>query len=317
MATSRMPLHFAAHRFSGLEDGPKLIVLGAVHGNEVCGSLAIRRILPALESGEIVIRRGCVSFVPIANPLAWQRRTREGERNLNRRLQATSTPTEFEDHVANWLCPLLEQHDALLDLHSFHTPGTPFVMLGPEDNDGALEPFSRAAEERALTRALGIGRFVDGWLDTYARGVARRSRGDGGDDLRYGVGTTEFMRSRGGYGLTVECGQHDDSTAIDLAEHCIRATLAHLGLTDDPPPSPREDIEHMRMIEVFDKCHENDRFVREWNSFDPVCAGQTVGLRADGSPVRADRDGYLLFPNPDARAGQEWFYLAEAVTAGR
>ena len=308
------PLHFAEYGFSGLEAGPRLVVLGAVHGNEVCGSLAIRRILAAIEAGEIVIRRGHVTFVPVANPLAWHHRSREGERNLNRRLQPTDAPTEFEDHVANWLCPLLDAHDALLDLHSFHTPGEPFVMLGPDDNDGPLEPFARAAEERALARCLGIGRFVDGWLDTYARGVERRRlRGSGDADPHYGVGTTEYMRSRGGYGLTVECGQHDDPAAIDLAEHCVRATLAHLGLIDDTPPEPARRIEHMRIVEVIDKTHDDDAFAHDWDSFDHLQAGATIGTRADGTVVTAERDACILFPNPAATAGQEWFYLAMAI----
>tara|TARA_R110002049_G_scaffold120791_5_gene275422 strand:+ start:4496 stop:5440 length:945 start_codon:yes stop_codon:yes gene_type:complete len=303
-------LHFAAHSFTGLEAGPSLIVLGAVHGNEVCGSLAIRRVLAAIEAGEIVIRRGRVTFVPVANPLAWHHRAREGDRNLNRRLQPTDAPAEFEDHVANWLCPLLDAHEALLDLHSFHTPGDPFVMLGPEDNDGPLEAFARATEERALARCLGIRRFVDGWLDTYARGVARR---DAGADAHYGVGTTEYMRSRGGYGLTVECGQHDDPAAIDVAEACIRSTLAHLGLTDDATPSPTPSVEHMRMHEVVDKTHDEDAFVHDWDSFDCLRAGDVIGIRADGTRVVAEHDGYILFPNPAASANQEWFYLTVPV----
>lgn len=315
-------LHLSAHSFRGLGDGPRLIVLGAVHGNEICGSLAIRQILSAIDAGDLVIRNGSVTFVPVTNPLAWQQRSREGERNLNRRLQPTEHPLDFEDHVANWLCPLLARHDVLLDLHSFHTPGEPFVMLGPDDNDGPLEPFARAAEERAFARSLGIRRFVDGWLDTYARGVARRvalAAGNGRAaaliaDPRYGIGTTEYMRSRGGYGVTVECGQHDDPAAVGVARRCIVQALACLGLTDDPPPKPVAGIEHMRIREVIDKTHAHDAFEHEWNSFDPVRCGERIGTRADGAAVTADRDGYLLFPNPDADAGQEWFYLAEPVT---
>jgi hypothetical protein len=35
--------------------------------------------------------------------------------------------------------------------------------------------------------------------------------------LRYGVGTTEYMRSAGGYALTLECGHHADPAAPDVA----------------------------------------------------------------------------------------------------
>ena len=306
-------LESTAHRFRGNTDGPRLIILGAVHGNEICGSIAIRQMLAALEAGELNVQRGMVTLVPVANPLAWKRRSREGQRNLNRRLQPTDSPAEFEDHIANWLCPLLAEHDALLDLHSFHTPGEPFVMLGPEDNTGSLEPFARAAEERALARHLGITRFVDGWLDTYARGVARRSASDPGGDPHYGVGTTEYMRSVGGYGVTVECGQHDDPAAIAVARDCILHTLAFLGLIDEAPPPPVRKVEHLRMFEVIDRHHPQDRFVRDWDSFDAVRAGEHIGTRADGSTVLAQYDARILFPNPDAEAGREWFYLAHLV----
>ena len=37
-----------AHSFAGLAgSGPRLIVLGAVHGNETCGPRAIERVLPS------------------------------------------------------------------------------------------------------------------------------------------------------------------------------------------------------------------------------------------------------------------------------
>ena len=40
---SAVPNHLRAHVFAGLTPGPRLIVLGAVHGNETCGARAIER----------------------------------------------------------------------------------------------------------------------------------------------------------------------------------------------------------------------------------------------------------------------------------
>jgi succinylglutamate desuccinylase len=310
-------LCLAAHSYTGMAPGPRLIVTGAVHGNETCGTQAIRRVVADLEAGRLAIARGSLTFVPVANPLAHRHRRRDGERNLNRRLFPTAVPRDFEDRVANWLCPLLARHDVLLDLHSFHTPGEPFVMLGPLDNSGALEPFARAAEERALARHLGVRRFVDGWLDTYARGVARRTAAAAGapttleTDPRYGVGTTEYMRSVGGYGVTLECGQHDEAAAPEVARRAILAALAFLRLADDlPEPEPVADPQGLRLFEVVDKHDAGDAFVREWPSFTPLAAGERIGTRADGTAVRAPEDCFIVFPNPAAAAGQEWYYLA-------
>jgi predicted deacylase len=319
---SSFPLTAAAtlrvHAFTASQPGRRLIVLGAVHGNETCGTRASERVLVELDSGSLQVVRGSVSFVPIVNPLAYQRGQRGGERNLNRKLCVNADPQDFEDRIANVLCPLLAQHEVLLDLHSFHTPGEPFAMIGPRDNTGPLEPFARAAEEEALALRLGPRRIVEGWLDAYARGVEQRQQRDVGaavtqplaTDASYGVGTTEFMRSQGGYAVTLECGQHADPDAPEVAYRAIRNTLAHLRLVDEPEPSARGDIELLRLAEVTDRQHPDDHFARAWASYDPVSRGDLIGTRADGTTLRAPADGFIVFPNPAALPGHEWFYFA-------
>jgi predicted deacylase len=308
---------FESIHFATPSPGARLIVTGAVHGNETCGTLAIRRVLGDIERGHLTIVRGELTLVPVTNPLAYERGQRQGERNLNRKLAPTADPREFEDHVANWLCPLLARHETLLDLHSFHTPGEPFVMVGPPDNAGALEPFGQAAREEALALRLGVRRIVDGWLGTYADGVARRQArhalaGNPALDLDtdYGVGTTEYMRRVGGFGLTLECGQHDDPQAPEVAYRAILNTLAHLRLIDAPAPPAAVEVEALRLFRVVDKEHAGDRFARAWMSFDAVRAGEVIAIRHDGTPLPADADGRIVFPNPAAEPGQEWFYIA-------
>lgn len=312
-------MHFKSIGYDGIGAGPRVIVMGAVHGNETCGTRAITRVMAELDSGALRIANGAVTFVPVANPLAYAKGERAGERNLNRNLFPNPAPQDFEDHVANWLCPLLARHDVLLDLHSFHAPGEPFVMVGPRDNDGPLEPFRHEADERALARRLGVRRFVDGWLRTYGAGVQRRLHGSGELEtvLRYGVGTTEYMRSTGGYALTLECGQHDDPQAPQVAYGAILNTLTFLGLIEAPPPQPvaPERMEVLSMVEVHDKQHADDAFSRNWSSFDRVRAGEEIGRRVDGTPVLAGFDGVILFADSAAPANSEWFYLARANPA--
>ena len=307
------------HQFRSLQPGPKLIVLGAVHGTEFCGTRGIERVLRELDSGALKIVRGTVTFVPVTNPLAYQKGERNGERNLNRNLRPSDTPQDFEDRIANQLCPMLAQHDVLLDLHSFQAPAQPFAMLGPQNNAGTLEPFTRAAEEEALVRCLGPKRIVEGWLSAFAMGVQERlARTQPNEraqllstDPLYGVGTTEYMRTQGGYSITLECGQHNDPQAPEVAYRAIRNTLAHLGLVDGPAPALNTDVELLRLTQVVDRLHANDAFSREWSSFDAVAAGSCIAVRHDGTPVVAQEDGYIVFPNPRAPAGNEWFYLAQ------
>jgi len=292
-----------------------VIIMGATHGNEVCGTQAIERIIGDIDAGRLHIANGSVTFVPIVNPLAYAKNTRSGDRNLNRDLFPKAQPQDFEDQVANWLCPLLAQHDVLLDLHSFNAAhGEPFVMVGPVDNDGPVEPFKHMRAERALARRLGVRRFVTGWMAAYGGGVQRRARGNAAEletVMRYGVGTTEYMRSTGGYALTLECGQHLDPKAPEVAYTAIMNTLAHLGLTDAPAPQPVpfDEMEALQMVVVHDKLDAADRFTRQWASFDPVEEGEEIGVRADGTPVVAEFTGRILFPDTNAGANQEWYYM--------
>jgi predicted deacylase len=263
-----------------------------------------------------------VTFVPVTNPKAYARGERIGDRNLNRNLGPIDRPVDFEDHVANWLCPLLASHDALLDLHSTRASNPAFAMLGPRNNSGPLQPFRHFEKERALAGHLGVKRFVDGWLDTYATGVERRVRAASegarrlnplNADSRYGVGTTEYMRSTGGYAITLECGQHDDPESPEVAYRAIVNALAFLGISDGYVPPPIRDAEQLQMYEVTDKLHAGDAFSRAWASFDRLKKGDLIGTRFSGEPVMAERDGFILFPDAKADVGNEWFYLARAA----
>jgi len=316
-------IQFKSVTFTGIKPGIRLIVLGAVHGNETCGTKAIEKIMQEFEGKQRTIIAGSVTFVPIANPLAYANNQRMGDRNLNRNLNPNPDPRDFEDHVANWLCPLLAQHDVLLDLHSFHTPGQPFALLGPLDNTGKLEPFAYAEQEESLALRLGVNLFVDGWLDTYARGVAHRIVNSAAYakhgilqnlDAKYGVGTTEYMRTQGGWGITLECGQHLDMNAPQVAYQAISNTLAHLGLVDSPKPDKVSYYQSLRIKEVVDKLDSGDLFSQAWKSFDQLKAGDVIGTRHNGQQVITQYDAYLLFPNPSALPGNEWFYLAEKIT---
>jgi len=269
-------------------------------------------VLAELDGGRWRVERGSLTLVPVTNPLAYEKGTRMGQRNLNRQLRPIAKPRTYEDHIANTLCPWLEAHDVLLDLHSFGSPGQPFVMRGPADNRGPLEPFAHAAAEGRLADHLGPRRIVAGWMSAYAQGAARR-RGRGlleDADPSYGIGTTEYMRTRGGYAVTLECGQHDDPAGPEVACRAIRQAVAVLGLADLPLLPPAAPLQRLHLVTVVDREHDNDRFAKPWASFDALRAGDLIATRHDGTPVLAEHDGHIVFPDPNARTGHEWFYLA-------
>jgi len=311
------------HSIIALAPGTRLIVLGGVHGNETCGTEGIERVLAELDSGTLRLVRGHLTLVPVANPLARQRMQREGERNLNRQFQPGApgqTPVDYEARITDMLCPLLAAHDVLLDLHSFQSAGDAFAMIGPRDNTGPLEPFERAFEEGQLALHLGTSCVVEGWLDIYADGITQRGQPLTEEALAFGWGTNEFMRSQGGYGVTLECGQHHDPAAPDVAYRAIHAALRLLGMTagspmPHQPPTGVAAPQLLRLRSVTDRLHIEDHFAREWATFDPLRTGELIGTRHDGTPVRAEGEGFIVFPNAEASPATEWFYFA--VTSDR
>jgi len=302
------------HSFASLNPGPRLLAMGGVHGDEISGTLGIERVLGEFESGSLRLLRGELTMVPVANPLARRRLQREGERNLNRMFRPSGSPADYEARVTNVLAPIIERHEVLLDLHSFQSEGEAFAMIGPRDNTGTLEPFARSYEEGQLALHIGTPIVVEGWLDIYAAGLAQRAGGAPADEaaLDFGRGTNEYIRSCGGYGVTLECGQHQDPEAPEVAWRAIRRTLALLGMAPLPAALPAASVQPklLRLASVTDRLHEEDSFVRDWATFDAVQRGEPVGMRHDGTLVTAPGDGFIVFPNALALPGTEWFYFA-------
>lgn len=298
-------------RFHGLKAGPKLLVLGGVHGNEGCGPAAIGRIIAECRSGAINIKRGTVTFLPIANPKARRQNTRIGDRNLNRNLCERALPSDNEDRIGNPLTAVLREHEVLLDVHSFTEGREPFVFFGPDNNDGDLEPFRHAKAEQAFAASLGTDLLIHGWLDIYAAQIEACERLDLPRlPVTEGIGTTEYMRSVGGYAVTLECGQHDDPASIEVGYVAIRNALSHLGLIDDAPltrVTPR--VIQMKQLVMCEK--EADKVEGDWTTGDMVKAGQAVARRADGTLVAAERDLMAIFPHRKAKPGEPLMYLGE------
>lgn len=302
------------HTFASLHPGPRLLVIGGVHGDETCGTVGIERVLAEFDAGTLQLQRGELTLVPVANPLARRRLQREGERNLNRLFRPTDEPVDYEARITNRLAPVIARHEVLLDLHSFQSEGEAFAMIGPRDNTGTLEPFARSYEEGQLALHIGTPIVVEGWLDIYAAGLAQRAGGAPADEaaLDFGRGTNEYIRSCGGYGVTLECGQHQDPEAPEVAWRAIRRTLALLGMAPLPAALPAASVQPklLRLASVTDRLHEEDSFVRDWATFDAVQRGEPVGMRHDGTLVTAPGDGFIVFPNALALPGTEWFYFA-------
>ncbi|TKW68212.1 MAG: succinylglutamate desuccinylase [Paracoccus denitrificans] len=294
--------------FHGLQPGPRVIVTGGVHGNEVCGPRAITRMIAELRSAQRKIRSGSVTFVPVVNGLAFRHDRREGDRNLNRSLREYPVPLANEDRVANVLCPLLRAHDVLIDLHSFASKGPPFALFGPEEGTD-LEPRVNRKTEAALIQAIGLPFAVYGWMPAHLRSLNRQGRSD---EIGVAIGTTEYMRHSGGAAITVECGEHKDPASVSIAYSVIVDCLTALGVIEGAPRQGSKSTRILRITDAVLAESDDDRLIANFTTGQEVKEGEIIGLRANGDPITAAHDGAIIFASGKIRAGTEMCFLCRA-----
>ncbi len=265
--------------FRAKQQGPKVVILGGVHGDEPCGVEAIGymgTILPSL------LLQGEVAF-EIGNPQALLLRKRFIDCNLNRlfRGDSTLTPKErasYEYTRAKVLKPLLASCDVLLDLHSVHEPNAPsFVICEPNGYD--------------LASYLPASIVVSGF------------------DKLHPLATDAYVNLCGGIGICLECGTHDEPSTLQRAIQGIYGILAALHMIDEQI-TPRTQ-QHLKATYIY-KTRHNFMPVQSFAEFTSVTKGTLLGT--DGNaPVLAPFDGLLMFVYQCEKAEQEAFVLAKHV----
>lgn len=170
--------------------GPKLIVMGGVHGNEVCGVQAIQKL-----KDEISLVCGKVTFI-IANKKAIEQNVRFVEENLNRCFGDAGT--NLERRTAQQLKPLLDECDALLDVHASTTPESqPFLICEP-----------RSA---GIANQLGVKTILTN-IDAFHSGS-----------------TDEYMNKQNKVGICIECGYYKNPTTTRVAIRAIQTFIKLYG----------------------------------------------------------------------------------------
>lgn len=112
------PIELTVHRLRGAKDGPRLALFAGIHGDEPLACEIVRRLLLAIEPGDLA---GELVAVPVANPLAYHALTRvtplDGM-NLNRIFPGDPDGSVTEQ-IAATLADLLKGNIThLIDFHS-------------------------------------------------------------------------------------------------------------------------------------------------------------------------------------------------------
>jgi predicted deacylase len=203
------------HRFEGAAPGPVLHVQALTHGNEICGAIALDWLLRQAEAGWRP-RRGTLTLA-FANVEAYARfdpadpfPSRCVDEDLNRVWadEVLQGPRDsLELRRARQLRPFVDAAHSVLDIHSMGEPCAPLMVCGTADKNAAY------------ARRLGVPGVL--LIDTgHPAGLRMVERG--------GLGDAHSPR----HALLIECGQHWERAAADVAIDALVRFLGLEGLAD-------------------------------------------------------------------------------------
>lgn len=146
-----MPIYIPVTVFNGLRPGPSLFVTAAVHGDEINGVEAIRRLQLDIDP---IRMRGTLVLVPVANPIAFMQMTREmpDGRDLNRCFPGSPNGSLTSQVAATLFNKIVRRCDHGIDLHT---------AAAGRSNLAHLRADMRHAGVRRLVAAFGAEFVLD------------------------------------------------------------------------------------------------------------------------------------------------------------
>jgi len=197
--------------------GPNVLIQALTHGNEYCGAIALCELLaapPALLQGTLTLVFANVDAFArfdAADPNA----SRYVDEDYNRVWgdDVLDGPRDsVELRRARELRPYVDAADLLLDIHSMHEPCRPIMVCGTADKNARY------------ARRLGLPAYL--LLDTgHPSGLRMVERGGFSDP------------ASPKQALLIECGQHWERSAADVAHDAVARFLTLSGLVDAASPA--------------------------------------------------------------------------------
>ena len=288
-------------RFHSETPGPHVCVNALVHGNEVCGAIAADWLLRELQGGlhplcgtlSVVFANvdAYHSFDP-AKPFdsrcvdedfnrVWDVATLDGPRDSRELCRARE------------LRPFYDTVDHLLDLHSMTEPAPAIALAGD------------TAKGLTLARAVAVPEHI--LVDSgHAAGRRLRDYADFGDP--------NSVKSA----LLVECGQHWEAAAGEVAMQVVLRYLQHFEMLDDRwigerlnalPPVAQRVVDISTVVTVRGA---EFRWMRPLRGLEMLAAADTlIAMDGDVEVRTPHADAVMVMPVPNPKLGQT------AVRVGR
>ena len=281
---------FKAYSFESNLKGPHILILGAVHGNEIAGTVAGKKLINLFETEKLTLKKGKVTIIPVVNELAQQMDTRFVDENLNRVIKFHPNPSSHEQKIANQLISHIDTADILLDLHSTHC-----------EKDEAFAFIDYPTHENLdFLNFIPVQTALAGWPEIYKQNT----------DID-NFSTEEYAHQKGISAVTVECGYHKAEKAIQIAEKTILNTLRHFELVEGEPPLPY--TKKIITLSSFVIKEKDGTLEKNFKHLDKISKNEVIATFNTGEKLTAPFDGVIIMPNHNADIGAEWYYLGNEI----
>lgn len=278
-------------RLTAPAPGPHVLVTALVHGNELCGAIALDFLLrKALKprAGTLTLAFCNVAaffsfdatkptasrFIDEDFNRVWGLDALDGDRMTTELLRARA------------LRPVVDAADYLLDIHSMQHATAPLMLCGPLEKG------------RRWARRIGFPTLI---VSDHGHAAGRRMRDYGG------FGDPASAKNA----QLVECGQHWEATSGEVAIETMLRTLIDLGTlsADDAAPFlPKTQRPPARVIEITDAVTiRTDRFVfaSDYRGLEVIARkGSVLGHDGDVPVVTPHDDCVLIMPTQRLVKGQ-------------
>lgn len=267
------------HTFDSGVAGPHVTVNALTHGNEVCGAIAVAELL---ERGvRPVLGKLTLSFANVDAYHRFDPAKPDAARFLDEdfnRLWSASVLDGMRDSAelrrARAMRPVFDETDFLLDLHSMHESCDPLIVSG----------------------ILDKGISFAGKLGCHAHIIADKGHAQGRRLRDYGdFGDPQSIRNA----LLIECGQHWEARAVDVARDAVARFLLLLGSVEkgnlaDWITSANQGSWVIRVTDSVVAQSDSFRFTEDYVGMERIPTKGTLIGTDQGYEIRTPYDDCVL-----------------------
>lgn len=293
--------------FVGRTDGPTLIIVGSLHGNEPAGVTALQQVETEIRAKETALNGRVYFIAGNTRALAQGKRFLDTDLNRSWTLQKIASTemagagaiSEFQeleelDQLLDIILITSEDEVYVVDLHSTSAKGVPFATIGDTLRN------RKFARSFPITILLGIEEELEGTM-------------------------LEYLNNAGAITLGFEGGQHEAKETVENHTALIWLALLNSGIL--AAEDIRDLSEQRQMLDrqntgtrIFEVRYRHpvapeDDFQMKpgFNNFDPVDAGDRLATDRNGS-ITSPETGVILMPLYQ-KLGEDGFFVGRRVAA--